>query len=155
MDTASLKQQLRRAERARQGIAIAFVAPLFLYLVVNFVVPVSLILYKSVDDREVSSVLVRTTEAIVGWNGEGLPDEAVFAALVGDLRDAQAANKAHIPSKRLNAAKLGFQAVILKTARELPSEDSRSFKTVSLPFIPSIAETLEFCITTGYPFRHA
>ena len=26
---------------------------------------------------------------------------------------------------------------------------------VSLPFIPSIAETLEFCITTGYPFRHA
>ena len=27
--------------------------------------------------------------------------------------------------------------------------------TLSLPFIPSIAETLEFCITTGYPFRHA
>ena len=74
MDTAQLKQQLRRAERARQGIAIALVAPLFLYLVVNFVVPVSLILYKSVDDREVSSVLVRTTEAIVGWNGEGPPE---------------------------------------------------------------------------------
>ena len=26
---------------------------------------------------------------------------------------------------------------------------------LSLPFIPSIAETLEFRITTGYPFRHA
>ena len=26
---------------------------------------------------------------------------------------------------------------------------------VSLPFTPSMAETLEFCITTGYPFRHA
>ena len=26
---------------------------------------------------------------------------------------------------------------------------------LSLPFIPSIAETSEFCITTGYPFRHA
>ena len=26
---------------------------------------------------------------------------------------------------------------------------------LSVPFIPSIAETLEFCITTGYPFRHA
>ena len=26
---------------------------------------------------------------------------------------------------------------------------------LSLPFIPSVAETLEFCITTGYPFRHA
>ena len=29
------------------------------------------------------------------------------------------------------------------------------FVCPSLPFIPSIAETLEFCITTGYPFRHA
>ena len=28
-------------------------------------------------------------------------------------------------------------------------------KLLSLPFIPSIAETLEFCITTEYPFRHA
>ena len=28
-------------------------------------------------------------------------------------------------------------------------------KRLSLPFIPSIAETLEFCITTGYPFQHA
>ena len=26
---------------------------------------------------------------------------------------------------------------------------------LSLPFIPSIAETLEFWITTGYPFQHA
>ena len=30
-----------------------------------------------------------------------------------------------------------------------------SCERVSLPFNPSIAETLEFCITTGYPFRHA
>ena len=141
-DTAQLKQQLRRAERARQGIAIALVAPLFLYLVVNFVVPVSLILFKSVDDREVSSVLVRTTEAIVGWNGEGLPDEAVFAALVSDLRDAQAAKMAHIPSKRLNAAKLGFQALLLKTARELPSQDSRSFKTALIEMNEKWGETV-------------
>ena len=31
----------------------------------------------------------------------------------------------------------------------------KQFADLSLPFIPSIAETLEFCITTGYPFRHA
>ena len=30
-----------------------------------------------------------------------------------------------------------------------------TLRALSLPFIPSIAETLEFCITTGYPFRHA
>ena len=28
-------------------------------------------------------------------------------------------------------------------------------RKLSLPFIPSIAETLEFCITTAYPFGHA
>ena len=32
---------------------------------------------------------------------------------------------------------------------------SKGLVALSLPFIPSIAETLEFCITTGYPFRHA
>ena len=31
----------------------------------------------------------------------------------------------------------------------------RGVRGLSLPFIPSMAETLEFCITTGYPFRHA
>ncbi len=36
-----------------------------------------------------------------------------------------------------------------RSRRRQPSE------YLSLPFIPSIAETLEFCITTGYPFRHA
>ena len=35
------------------------------------------------------------------------------------------------------------------------SRESYGAERVSLPFIPSIAETLEFCITTGYPFRHA
>ena len=81
--------------------------------------------------------------AIDGINGrDSLPNEAVFAALVGDLRDAQAANKAHIPSKRLNAAKLGFQAVILKTARELPSKGSRSFKTALIEMNEKWGETV-------------
>jgi hypothetical protein len=30
-----------------------------------------------------------------------------------------------------------------------------SFQDLSLPFIPSAAETLEFPTATGYPFRHA
>ena len=35
------------------------------------------------------------------------------------------------------------------------SGSASKMKYLSLPFIPSMAETLEFCITTGYPFRHA
>ena len=38
------------------------------------------------------------------------------------------------------------------STRDAPGQES---DWLSLPFIPSIAETLEFCITTGYPFRHA
>ena len=50
VDTALLKKQLRRHERGKQAIAVALVAPLFLYLLVNFVVPVGAVLFKSVDD---------------------------------------------------------------------------------------------------------
>ena len=42
----------------------------------------------------------------------------------------------------------------MKTNRMVVGVDTAKW-VLSLPFIPSIAETLEFCITTGYPFRHA
>ena len=42
-----------------------------------------------------------------------------------------------------------------ETLRVRCPSPGRTHHYLSLPFIPSIAETLEFCIATGYPFRHA
>lgn len=119
VDRAMLKKQLRRHERGKQMIALALVAPLFLYLAVNFVIPVAVVLFKSVDDREVTTILHRTTEAISAWDGTNLPGNAVFAALVADLREARAARTLFVAAKRLNSARSGFQALLGRTGRKL------------------------------------
>ena len=49
-----------------------------------------------------------------------------------------------------NRVDLETEETVVAYAVEYPAHGE-----VSLPFIPSIAETLEYCITTGYPFRHA
>ena len=66
-----------------------------------------------------------------------------FAELSPCLIGLEACASAHYWARELRA--LGHEV------RLIPPQYVR----LSLPFIPSIAETLEFCITTGYPFRHA
>ena len=114
---ASLKTMLRRAQRRRKTLAVLLIAPLLLFLLVNFVLPVGLVLLRSVDDRAVAVVLTRTAPAIVDWRGDGVPGEAVFAAFHADLRDAQAARNVTILANRLNIEKAGFQALVTRTAR--------------------------------------
>jgi putative spermidine/putrescine transport system permease protein len=125
-EAAHLVRQLRRNRMRRQATAVALIAPLFLFLVVNFVVPVGLILIQSVDDREVGTILPRTFAAIKTWDGVGLPDDATFAGLYADLRDARAAKTVAIAATRLNTNKSGFQALIGKTARMVAASDPHS-----------------------------
>lgn len=127
-DTVQLKSQLRRSQRKKKATALALIAPLFLYLVINFVVPVGLMLFRSIDDRPVSTVLSRTTDALSEWDGVDLPEEAAFAALIADLRQAYAARTQNVAAKRLNSAIPGFQALISKTVRRLPATDPDSPK---------------------------
>ena len=101
---------------------------MLLFVTINFLVPVGLILFKSFDDREVSAILPRVTSAIGYWKSDGLPDESVFKALAQDVREADEARTLVRAGKRLNSARSGFNALINKTARQLPTSDPPSFK---------------------------
>jgi putative spermidine/putrescine transport system permease protein len=128
IDTRDLERKLRHLQRSRSLLAFALVAPLLLFVAINFLAPVGLILFKSIDDREVSAILPRVTSAIRYWKAEGLPDESVFKALAQDVRDADEARTLVRAGKRLNSARSGFNALINKTARQLPKSDPPSFK---------------------------
>jgi putative spermidine/putrescine transport system permease protein len=121
-------RRLRRGRLRRQATAIALTGPLFVFLMVNFVFPVALILIRSVDDREVGTVLSRTFAAIASWDGVGLPDDKAFAALYADLRDARTAKTVTIPATRLNTNKPGFQALFARSARMVAEADPPSPK---------------------------
>jgi putative spermidine/putrescine transport system permease protein len=73
-DRAALRRRLRRSERLRQGQAALLVAPLFLFLLVFFLMPIAGMLVRSIDNPELRTVMPHTAALIRDWTGEGLPD---------------------------------------------------------------------------------
>lgn len=114
-----LKRRLRRAERARQFKALALILPVLLFLFFTFLGPIAGMLWRSVEDREVSRVLPRAVAALADWNGQDLPGEAVYAALGEDIVAAREAGTLALASKRLNYAINGFRSLLSGTARKL------------------------------------
>lgn len=121
-----LKRQLRRSERRKMLTAMVLIAPLFLYLIINFVFPVALLMLKSIDNRECIQWMKRTNRALAKWDGQGLPGDPAFAALIGDLKEAHKAKKFTVIAKRLNSSQPGFQALVSKTVRKLRKADTGS-----------------------------
>ncbi|WP_287815392.1 ABC transporter permease, partial [Pseudomonas sp.] len=116
----NLKQRLARAERFNRLKAQALIAPLVLFLLLVFLVPIAVLLYKSVGNPEVVEGLPRTVAAVKAWDGKSLPDEAVYKALSDDLVDARKNQTLGDLSKRLNMELAGYRSLLSKTARAMP-----------------------------------
>ncbi|WP_416770716.1 ABC transporter permease [Pseudomonas sp. RHF3.3-3] len=116
----TLKQRLARAERVNRWKAQALIAPLVLFLLLVFLVPIVALLYKSVGNPEVISALPRTVAAVSAWDGKGLPGEAAYKALGEELGEARKNQNLGDLSKRLNMELAGYRSLLTKTARSLP-----------------------------------
>ncbi|TVT86743.1 ABC transporter permease [Pseudomonas sp. H3(2019)] len=116
----TLKQRLARAERVNRWKAQALIAPLVLFLLLVFLVPIVALLYKSVGNPEVVGGMPRTVAAIASWDGRGLPADPVFKAASEDLLEARKNQSLGDLSKRLNMELAGYRSLLTKTARALP-----------------------------------
>lgn len=116
----TLKQRLSRAERLNRWKAQALIAPLVLFLLLVFLVPIAALLYKSVGNPEVVEGMPRTVAAVTAWDGKGLPDEPVYRSLAEDLAESRKNQSLGDLSKRLNMELAGYRSLLAKTARALP-----------------------------------
>ncbi|CAI3792423.1 hypothetical protein DBADOPDK_00478 [Pseudomonas sp. MM223] len=116
----SLKQRLKHAERVNRWKAQALIAPLALFLLLVFLVPIAALLYKSVGNPEVVAGLPRTVDIITQWDGKSLPGEDVYKALSQDLAESRKNQTLGDLSKRLNMELAGYRSLLTKTARALP-----------------------------------
>lgn len=123
VDGAALARRLRGLRRKGQVRALLLVAPLMLFLVAIFVLPIGMLLTRSVDNSDVSRTLPATVSALAGWNGQGVPGEAVFAAFAADLKAASREDVAEI-AKRLNYYETGMRSRLLKTARTIRNAEA-------------------------------
>src|SRR5512137_2374910 len=120
MRAPTLAAQLARAERARKLKAALLTAPLLLFLLLTFLGPIAALLARSFVDTELAAALPRVSEQIRRWDGQAIPDEATFAALVDDVRAARAAGTLAPAATRLNYDVSGFRSLLFATGRQLP-----------------------------------
>lgn len=121
----------------RERLAAALlVAPLLIFLLGVFLLPIGAFLWRAVAETDVAPVLPRTLAALRDWDGRELPGDAAFEALAADLRAARAADQAGgggaIPraAARLNAEIPGFRSTLPATARRLANPEAPARETI-------------------------
>jgi putative spermidine/putrescine transport system permease protein len=118
-DGRPLKASLNRALRRSKLRAMLLIAPLLIFILLSFVMPIVDMLFRSVENQIVSETLPRTTVALVEWDKEGAPEAPVFEALARDLAVA-VERKAHTRlGSRLNYELTGVSSLFRKTGRRV------------------------------------
>lgn len=131
-DGMRLDKKLAIVTRRARIKAFLLVAPLLLFVLVFFVAPIVMMLRLSTGDTVVATELPRTTDALKSWDQQDLPNEATFAALVADLKDAR---------ERQATGKIGAQInYVYSGARSLFVAAGRSAGSMEAPFKKTLIE---------------
>ncbi len=118
-DGTPLKVALARATRRSKIRAFLLVAPLLLFILITFIVPIIDMLLRSVDNPEVTDAIPRTVIALDAWDGEGLPPPAVYEAFIQEMGDRSEQQRRNVGrmGARLNYEGGGFRSLVNKTQR--------------------------------------
>ena len=123
------KRRLARLHSIGRWKALALIAPLLLFLLAVFLVPIAILLTRAVDNREVSAVLPKTAAALASRQGDDAPTAVAAEALIADLRASPREAVAEV-AKRLNYYQSGLRSLVLKTARDVNAADPASTSAI-------------------------
>ncbi len=120
-DGTPLKTSLARALRRQKLRALALIAPLLLFVVITFIIPIASMLLRSVENQIVSNTIPEATAALESWdsNSDTAPDEAVFQNLFFDLYRAAEAKEHTKLGTRLNYEQTGTSSLFRTSGRKL------------------------------------
>lgn len=82
-DGTPLKRSLARALRMQKIRALMLIAPLLLFVLLTFILPIADMLFRSVENKIVSDTLPETVVAVQDWDADSgvTPPAPVFEAL--------------------------------------------------------------------------
>ena len=129
-DGTPLKISLARAQRRSKIVAFMMVFPLLLFITIAFIGPIADMLMLSIDNTIVKEILPKSTETLQSWDeysGE-LPDEAVFTAIVADIKKAKATKQHTKIGSRFNYESSGFSSLFRKTGRKVKKIKNPPYK---------------------------
>ncbi len=135
-DGTPLKRSLQRSLRNQRLRALALIAPLLLFVLLSFIIPIASMLFRSVENNIVSDTLPLTVEALQEWdaNSGELPNEQVFDAFVNDMVVAIEAKEHTRLGTRLNYEQTGMSSLFRKSGRQIrrldPATDGPFMETL-------------------------
>ncbi|WP_299774281.1 ABC transporter permease [uncultured Tateyamaria sp.] len=120
-DGTPLKRSLARALRRQKLRALGLIAPLLIFVLITFIVPIASMLFRSVENQIVENTLPMTVEALADWdpNAGTPPDEAVYEALYFDMFLAAEAKRHTRLGTRLNYEQTGVSSLFRQSGRAL------------------------------------
>lgn len=114
-----MKKSLRRQHRRGVAVALAFTAPLALFMIAFFLVPLFSLLLRAVWSPEVHEALPRTTPLLMKWNQRDLPDPQIYLLLSQDLLEAKDGGRFGRLSQKLDYDLPGFRTLLNRTVRQI------------------------------------
>jgi len=128
IDGVPLKEQLARAERRKKYIAFGMVLPLLLFIIITFVIPIVSMLFRSVDNPRMVTIVPNLVAALDDWDAVDLPSEQVFETAFHDLRAALKAGHLGKVATHLNYSLPGGRSLILKSKRKFKKIKSGPYR---------------------------
>lgn len=125
-----LKVSLRRSLRRQKLRAFGLVVPLLAFIAITFALPIGDMLWRSVRNELVPESLPRTIALLGEWNPatQELPDEAIFAAMVEDIKAARETKSHTRVGQRLNFENPGMASLFRTTGRKIRRIKDPPFK---------------------------
>ena len=132
-DGTPLKKKLAQALFRSRVRAVSLVLPLFAFVMVSFVIPIFALMWQGVYNDRFSTYTPNLTEQLSKWDGLEEPDEALFMALVEDLKQARKDRTIGRIATRVNQEYPGTRSLFTSTARKA--------KKLKAPFKKSVIKT--------------
>ncbi|NNN78542.1 ABC transporter permease [Vibrio sp. 11-4(1)] len=115
----NLKAQLQKAERRKKLRSIMLTMPLVCFILLTFAFPILDMLYRSVDNREISQSLPQTIQALESWDYQGQPHQEVIEAFSVEVLALYQSKELPKIASRMNIEVSGMRSLLMKTGRKL------------------------------------
>jgi putative spermidine/putrescine transport system permease protein len=136
-DGIPLKQALKKALWQRKKTALLLVSPLFLFVMITFLIPIFDMLIRSVDNSIAGEQFPSVVVEIQRWDLDSteIPDEATFQALFKDFKVGAEQKTISRLGRRLNYEMSGMSGLFRKTARKVKKLEAPESATEAMTAI--------------------
>ena len=133
-DGIPLKQALKKALWQRKKTALLLVSPLFLFVMITFLIPIFDMLIRSVDNSIAGEQFPSVVVEIQRWDLDSteIPDEATFQALYKDFKVGAEQKTISRLGRRLNYEMSGMSGLFRKTARKVKKLEAPESSTEAM-----------------------